>query len=1634
MQHINYRYQILKKVELSAEYDTYVVKDHYDNRQYHATVIGTTQHNLVSLIKRNYRMLIQLPHDYINPLYRYEKIYFDDTKNSENRYVILETMPVGETLDEFCSKANTDDIGRYFRHLLVFISQLETIGIFITHLPNTSVMVKNGKPLLTNLTFWANSYETPLTVYHDIGTMLQTCVSDLSQGDKNLSELSETLLTLQTREDAVALVAPLIDHYGIPPFDSVPYSLGASADFEFVEKIVMHPPKIWGLIPITKATPITWLHHYTRQTETNDALYFSFMGSGGDMLFLEQLFSSITVYFPPDVVKKYQNILSFLSSDSIQFHLDRMTKIQLFESLARIFRVFANYYHSIILFIVEYDNLDILSRDFLLYLSQDEYVKSLRILTATTFSDNMLYDFKERSIDVEKLPIGFQLTKDTVRRIASYIRPGVGLTEGALSFIASHITNADETAHFISIADKKYGLLKQENGVLDYKASGGDSLLLSYTQEKQKELQEFFVTQSEPDRMNIILLSLLAFPKPVALLHNILPVQFIQSMVERNILFRDYNVYYLKVPFLRDSLTSFTTPEMLKDIIERFIRLMIPYKDKRLSDLPELFGLLFSVTDNKAIFEDLVADVVKHKYYSYEPRKYEMVFNQITEKIIEYELPFPITIDFLDLLERFGFTDHITRLVFYANSIAITAHEKVRTLLGIAEVFALEQNEKPADGYVEEAFKYIPELDAKSKTIALLHFNKVLQNVRRYDAIIDNSIVIISELWDNLSIIKKLELLTTLGNAYYKSGNIEDAQIQFEHAMTLIQKNINLVPLYIQSTVINNLGVIYSKMGKYDKAHANYKHAIALYQNFSDIYGLTTAYNNLAALSLKINPYDPIIYNYTMKGLSYARKTGTLPNIVLGYSSLISYYFNKNYLYKIEEMLTDEIPGIIANVSRSDNYDEYMTLLTSIINFQLTIGDFKGAKENIDEIHRLIDINPLIQNKHIAEINTFKYLFEMGNYQLLLDEWTVISEKYTKPTIADRVIIDIFYFTFLAALIVKNFDLVSDLQYILRTHYTDYFTLPYYEKKFQFMLSIKKFDFREISFAMLQYTFSSTESNKQYELIMLSELAFLEDNLDYAKELSCEMLLYQDFIKSNITEEHAQLLTAKPHNLKAANFLSKIFSLPEPTLTALKRSLSQYYLEKIYQTGPKQSWEFIGMILNFENDHESLCNYIVQRFEAFRVVIYGITTKHQLNQLFSMKKKPYYSENEEIDEDVVNRALQTGDIVFRDLTENFTCLYTNAIKYSVAIPIIDIERVEMETQYKRRRSDNLNKNRKFPSKILYFDTKRFISPIPFYAHIHFSGLQEIISLYNHYSLIKRNALLCQSSGVYNFYYWHLLLAKTLAEEQIEHEASLIVIVEILNYREIVSVYGSDIDKQFLKQLASVLEGIVRKDDMIGKHSRHSFIMNLVIPKGTNPEDILKRIKKAIDEHDFTALTFHVKTAIGGSLFPDQGVSTAALIENAETALNEARKESGHCLIWDKNMKRIANSSPLPISIDKLYTQSSSVFGLINNSVQQAEALRDAATDVLTECLPFSGLYVKIKNSDIKIGDSLLIDNVLATNKDGLFYYQDSHYIVQFGDDNSHIILISEREITLDDYYILKSIYEVVKMKIATLED
>ncbi|MGM9948860.1 MAG: EAL domain-containing protein [Lysinibacillus sp.] len=104
--------------------------------------------------------------------------------------------------------------------------------------------------------------------------------------------------------------------------------------------------------------------------------------------------------------------------------------------------------------------------------------------------------------------------------------------------------------------------------------------------------------------------------------------------------------------------------------------------------------------------------------------------------------------------------------------------------------------------------------------------------------------------------------------------------------------------------------------------------------------------------------------------------------------------------------------------------------------------------------------------------------------------------------------------------------------------------------------------------------------------------------------------------------------------------------------------------------------------------------------------------------------------------------------------------------------------------------------------------------------------------------------------------------------------------------------GYSIGDEALQFIAKRFESLVPKDGYLARLGSNDFIMVIKSPRSKEDVyDLAKKIIKEISE-PFTVQDYelHVSTSIGITFFPEEGRETQTLLENAHTALYQAKKE------------------------------------------------------------------------------------------------------------------------------------------------
>jgi len=137
------------------------------------------------------------------------------------------------------------------------------------------------------------------------------------------------------------------------------------------------------------------------------------------------------------------------------------------------------------------------------------------------------------------------------------------------------------------------------------------------------------------------------------------------------------------------------------------------------------------------------------------------------------------------------------------------------------------------------------------------------------------------------------------------------------------------------------------------------------------------------------------------------------------------------------------------------------------------------------------------------------------------------------------------------------------------------------------------------------------------------------------------------------------------------------------------------------------------------------------------------------------------------------------------------------------------------------------------------------------------------------------------------------LEHSIQRAQREKSKLFLLYVDIDNFKEINESYGYGIGDFLIKQVASKMAGLIRRDDTISRIGGDEFVFILEkIQKATECERTLEKIMEFFKAPIDTPVgALKLSASIGISLYPDDGENGETLLKHADIALHQA-KESG----------------------------------------------------------------------------------------------------------------------------------------------
>ena len=170
---------------------------------------------------------------------------------------------------------------------------------------------------------------------------------------------------------------------------------------------------------------------------------------------------------------------------------------------------------------------------------------------------------------------------------------------------------------------------------------------------------------------------------------------------------------------------------------------------------------------------------------------------------------------------------------------------------------------------------------------------------------------------------------------------------------------------------------------------------------------------------------------------------------------------------------------------------------------------------------------------------------------------------------------------------------------------------------------------------------------------------------------------------------------------------------------------------------------------------------------------------------------------------------------------------------------------------------------------------------------------------------KNRALHDFATGIPNRELFHDRLARALALAR-RHDWDLAVMfIDLDRFKPVNDTYGHAVGDRVLQKMAQRLQEQARSEDTICRYGGDEFLYLLVNPQGSEniqriAQKICSLISSAVVIDD---LVLNVDCSVGIAVYPENGLSEAELVSNADTAMYRAKKAKTGPVFFDGSIMR-----------------------------------------------------------------------------------------------------------------------------------
>jgi diguanylate cyclase (GGDEF)-like protein len=162
-----------------------------------------------------------------------------------------------------------------------------------------------------------------------------------------------------------------------------------------------------------------------------------------------------------------------------------------------------------------------------------------------------------------------------------------------------------------------------------------------------------------------------------------------------------------------------------------------------------------------------------------------------------------------------------------------------------------------------------------------------------------------------------------------------------------------------------------------------------------------------------------------------------------------------------------------------------------------------------------------------------------------------------------------------------------------------------------------------------------------------------------------------------------------------------------------------------------------------------------------------------------------------------------------------------------------------------------------------------------------------------YEEIKRLTAIDALTPAYNHRYFQEALAKEIHRHQRTGHQFVLAMLDIDNFKRFNDTFGHPVGDEILKGLVDELLTNVRDMDVVARYGGEEFAIIFPETRGVAARDAANRLRELVGKREFAlpqvGRALRITVSIGVAIFPEDGETNADLINHADIALYQAKK-------------------------------------------------------------------------------------------------------------------------------------------------